>query len=158
MLVRKINQFFRAILKGLDALAPLVGLIVRCWVAYFFFMAGLVKVEHWQATILLFTHEYQVPLLSPYLATILGTGAELLLPLLLVIGYGGRIMILVFFLYNAIAAISYPFLWTPEGGVGLNEHISWALLLAVLMTHGLGKWSLEYWLCRRRALLDKSHG
>ena len=82
-------------------------------------------------------------------AAVLGTIAELVLPVLLVLRLGGPLMILIFFFYNAIVAISYPFLWTPEGTASLDQHINWALLLAMLMTHGSGKWSLDAWLRRR---------
>ncbi len=97
---------------------------------------------------MLFHYEYQVPILSPYWAAVLGTIGELTLPVLLVLGLGGRIVIVAFFFYNVVCAISYPHLWTPEGANGLFQHICWGLLLAMLMTHGTGKLSLDYWLCK----------
>ena len=97
----------------------------------------------------LFQYVFHVPLLSPTWAAVLGTGAELILPILIVIGLGGRISILIFFIYNLIAMISYPFLWTPDGAQALAQHINWGLLLGLLMCHGSGKLSLDYWIRKK---------
>lgn len=149
MSIRIIAKIIAPILRLLDFLTPIGDLAARLWIAYIFFSAGLVKIQQWQETVNLFTYEYHVPLLSPYVAAILGTGAELILPFLLVIGLGGRIMILIFFIYNIVAVISYHFLWTPEGAAGLDQHINWGLLLALLMFHGPGKLSVDHWLRKR---------
>src|SRR3990167_1534549 len=132
----------RYILKGLNFLTPLFDLAARCWVAYAFFRAGVLKLLDWPGTLTLFENEFQVPLLPSNWAAVLGTGAELILPILLVIGLGGRMTTLIFFIYNLIAVISYPFLWTPDGGQALAQHINWGLLLGLLMCHGSGKLSL----------------
>jgi putative oxidoreductase len=87
--------------------------------------------------------------LSPTFAAILGTGAELILPVLLVLGLGGRLSIAIFFIYNMMAVISYHYLWTPEGAMGLDQHINWGLLLAMMMTRGYSKYSLDYWLSKK---------
>ncbi len=138
-----------AILKVLDFLTPVGDLAARVWVAWIFFKAGLLKIGSWQSTLFLFQHEFSVPLLNPYVAAVLGTGAEIILPILLVLGLGGRLSILVFFIYNAIAVMSYPHLWTPDGGQALAQHINWGLLLALLMFHGPGKLSLDYWVKKK---------
>lgn len=151
MSIRIIAKIIAPILRLLDFLTPVGDLAARLWIAYIFFSAGLVKIEQWQSTVNLFTYEYHVPLLPPYVAAVMGTAAELILPVLLVIGFGGRIVILIFFIYNIIAVISYHFLWTPEGAAGLAQHINWGLLLALLMFHGPGKLSVDY-------LLRKRHG
>ncbi len=141
-------KFFAMILRPflilLDWLQPVADLLARCWIAWIFFKAGLVKIGAWQSTLLIFANEYNVPLLSSEAAAVLGTAAELILPVLLVLGLGGRITILLFFIYNLIAVISYNYLWMPEGWAGLAQHINWGLLLALLMTHGSGKISLDY--------------
>lgn len=133
-------------LKILECLKPLGDLAARFWVAKIFFHAGWLKVTSWSSTMMLFSNEFRVPLLSPYWAALLGTTAELVLPVLLVLGLGGRFSIFVFFMYNLIAVISYPFLWTADGGQALAQHINWGLLLALLMFHGSGRWSLDYWI------------
>lgn len=132
--------------KFFDWLQPLTDLAARLWVSWIFLESGLVKIHAWQSTLMLFTYQYHVPLLSPYAAAVLGTACELILPILLTLGLGGRIVIFVFFIYNLVAMISYHYLWTPVGWSGMEQHISWGLLLALLMTFGSSKLSLDYWL------------
>ena len=148
-MVRFFAILLRPLFKVLDFLTPLGDLAARAWVAWIFFQAGLVKIQAWEATKFLFEHTYQVPFLNPMVAAVVGTGAELILPVLLLLGLGGRLMIVIFFIYNAVATISYPHLWSPEGAVSLAQHISWGLLLALLMFHGPGKLSLDYLIKRR---------
>ena len=130
--------------KVLDTLTPAGELAARIWVAQIFFNSGLLKIASWDSTIMLFTYEFNVPILSPYLAAVSGTCMELVLPVLLVLGLGGRLVTAVFFIYNLIAVMSYPLLWTADGAQGLAQHINWGLILALLMFHGSGKWSLDY--------------
>lgn len=147
--LRRPTRLFFAFLRVLDWITPIGDLLARCWVAYAFLKAGFLKLTSWQSTVFLFTHEFSVPLLSPHVAATLGTGLEIILPIMLIIGLGGRLMIALFFLYNVVAVISYPHLWTPEGGAGLIQHINWGMLLALLMFHGPGKLSCDAWLRRR---------
>lgn len=149
MFVNFFAKIVRPWIKAMEFLTPFGDLLVRVWIASIFFKAGLNKIQAWDTTITLFTYEYHVPFLSPWAAAMLGTVAELVLPVLLVLGLGGRFCILLFFIYNTVAAISYPFLWTPEGQVGLEQHINWGLLIMMLMFHGSGKLSLDY-LIRKR--------
>ncbi|MCH9644843.1 MAG: DoxX family protein [Gammaproteobacteria bacterium] len=144
MTIRITAYCLRPIFWLLELVKPLIDLFARIWVAQVFFYSGLVKYQAFQATIYLFANTYKVPFLSPVVGAWLATTAELLLPVLLVIGLGGRIMILIFFVYNAIVAISYPFLWTTQGYMALTQHIAWALVLGLLMCHGPGKLSLDY--------------
>jgi len=134
----------KPILKFLDFLKPYADLLARLWVAKIFFMSGLTKIQSWQTTLMLFANEYHVPLLPPTFAAYLGTGFELVLPVLLVLGLGGRFFIFIFFIYNIMCVISFHFLWTPAGQAGLDDHICWGLLLMLLMCHGPGKFSLDY--------------
>lgn len=134
----------KPVLKLLDVLTPVADLLARLWIAYVFFQAGLVKITDWQTTLMLFTNEYQVPLIPAEIAAYIGTGFELALPVLLVLGLGGRFTIFLFFVYNVICVCSFHFLWTPEGAHGLYQHINWGLILLLLMVHGPGKISLDY--------------
>jgi putative oxidoreductase len=151
MTVKFFARVLRPFLHLLVFLTPVFDLLARLWVSYIFFLAGQSKLLSWESTVLLFTHEYHVPLLPPYPAAVLGTAAEIILPILLMLGLGGRLCIFMFFVYNLIAMISYPFLWTPDGQTGLYQHICWGLLLGLLMCHGPGKLSLDY-------LIRKRHG
>lgn len=126
--------------RGLNALAPLVDFAIRWIVAAVFFKSGLTKIASWETTIALFENEYAVPLLSPELAALLGTGVELIFPVLLVFGLGTRLSAFVLFVFNIVAVISYPGL-TPAG---LHEHQTWGLLLLVTLLHGPGALSLDH--------------
>ncbi len=145
----------KPLINGLKALSPLGDLLARAWIAKVFFQSGITKIMSWPVTLMLFSTQYQVPFLSPEVAAYMGTAAELILPVLLLIGLGGRIMILIFFVYNIICVISYHFLWTPQGTMGLDQHICWGLLLAMLMFHGPGKYSLDYLFLQRYYSADE---
>lgn len=127
-------------------LAPWFDLVARLYIARVFFMSGLTKIRSWDGTIYLFTSEYQVPLLSPQVAAVLATTAELVLPLLLVIGLAGRFAALGLFILNAVAVAAY---YPAMGELGLKDHILWGVLLAMLLVHGSGKIALDHLLARR---------
>lgn len=143
------GKIIRPILISLDSFKNLGNLIIRFWVAKIFFYSAMSKVTSWATTIVLFKYDYSVPFISPVTAAYLGTGMEFLLPVLLVLGLGGRIAIFAFFIYNVICVISFHFLWTAAGAVGFNDHVNWGLLLMMLMLHGSGKYSLDYLIHRR---------
>lgn len=130
--------------RGLDFLAPVIDLVVRLWVAAVFFKSGLTKIQSWDTTILLFTNEYHVPFLSPETAAFLGTGAELVLPVFLALGLGGRFAAFALFVFNVVAVISYPEL----EGAGLEQHYVWGILLAVTLLHGPGTLSFDHLIAR----------
>lgn len=153
MFTQFIAKIIRPFIALLQFLTPLGDFIARIWVAQIFFTAGLVKVQSWDTTVTLFEYEYNVPILSPYLAAWIGTAAELVLPVLLALGLGGRFWIFALFVFNFVAAASYPFLWTPEGSTGLQQHIGWGVLLLLLMFHGSGKLSLDYWIHKKYGYL-----
>jgi putative oxidoreductase len=145
--------------KLLDALKDIGELAVRLWVASIFFSSGLSKITDWGSTIVLFKSDSNVPIISPTLAAYLGTGMEFLLPILLVLGLGGRLTIFIFFVYNIICVISFNFLWTLVGRTGLDDHISWGLLLMLMMFYGSGRISLDYLISKRYGhLLNTSVG
>jgi putative oxidoreductase len=130
--------------RGLDFLAPVVDLGVRLWVAAVFLKSGLTKIQSWDTTILLFTNEYKVPFLSPETAAYLGTGAELVLPVFLALGLGGRLAAFALFVFNIVAVISYPEL----EGAGLEQHYVWGIMLLVTLLHGPGALSLDHLIAR----------
>lgn len=139
-----ISRIIYPLINTLKTLSPLGDLAARIWIAKIFFDSGLTKIGNWDATVALFSNVYQVPFFSPVAAAYMGTAAELILPVLLLVGLGSRVMILIFFIYNIVCVISYNFLWTPQGMEGLDDHILWGLLLAMLMFHGPGKISLDH--------------
>jgi putative oxidoreductase len=127
--------------------APLLDLAIRLYVAVAFFQSGLTKVQSWDTTLALFEDEYHVPLLPPDLAAYLGTATELLLPVFLVLGLGGRAAALVLFVFNIVAVLSYPGL----SDAGFVQHQLWGALLLVTLVHGPGKLSIDHLLRRRYA-------
>jgi putative oxidoreductase len=120
---------------------------IRLYVGRVFFVSGMIKLSNWPSTLGLFTNEYHVPLLPPDVAAVLGTAAELGLPVLLVAGIGTRFTALALFVFNIVAASSYPDL-SPAG---LKDHILWGALLLVIAIYGPGKLALDAWLERRFA-------
>lgn len=157
-MINFIARCLKPLFTVLNFLEPVVDLMARFWVAKIFFVAGLTKIDSWDTTLMLFQYEYHVPFLSPYFAALLGTAAELILPVLLVLGLGGRVSIATFFIYNMMAVISYHYLWTPEGAMGLDQHINWGLLLALMMTRGYSKYSLDYCLSKKYSALFRAEG
>jgi len=126
--------------------APALDLGLRLFLANVFFRSGLTKVQTWNSTLYLFREEYHVPLLPPDFAAYLATSAELGLSVLLLFGLLGRFAALGLFILNAIAAYSYH---DQLSEAGLNQHLYWGLLLAVMLLHGVGRWSLDGWLEKR---------
>ena len=133
------------ITRLLDAAQPLAALAARIYVANAFFLSGLTKLRDWGTTVALFTDEYHVPLLPPEVAAALGTTGELVLPVLLVLGLGGRFAALGLSVVNVVAAISL----SEIAPAALQQHITWGVLLAALALFGCGKWALDHWLAPR---------
>jgi putative oxidoreductase len=133
-------QIDRAI-RALEALQPAAQALARLFIAKVFFLSGLTKLRDWDTTLALFADEYHVPVLSPTLAAVLGTGAELLLPVLLVLGLGGRVAALGLFVLNAVAVISLG----EVAEAALQQHAFWGSLLLALLLWGPGRWSVDAW-------------
>ncbi len=149
-LLQTLVKPYSATARLLDAISPLFDLAVRLWVAWAFFKSGLVKIQSWDSTLILFEYEYDVPLLSPQLAAWTGTAAELGLPVLVALGIASRFSALALFLFNAVAVYAYSsFLFSGEGAAGLQQHILWGSLLLITVFHGPGKLSVDHLLCKR---------
>ena len=128
----------------LDGLQPAAALLARAYVAEAFFKSGLTKLRDWDTTLALFQDEYKVPLLPPNVAAVMGTGGELVLPVLLVLGLGGRLGALGLSVVNVVAVVSL----SEIAPAALQQHITWGALLAGLAVFGSGRWSLDAWLLR----------
>ncbi|WP_374354028.1 DoxX family protein [Chitinimonas sp.] len=131
-------------------LAPLIDLAARIYIGRVFFLSGLTKLNDWDTTIALFTDEYHVPVLPPALAAVMGTAGELLMPVLLVVGIGGRFGALGLSAVNAMAVVSYYHVLSQNDAL-LTHHLLWGIILALLFAHGPGKLSVDTWLAKRFA-------
>ena len=143
----RLQQGWAHLCRLLDALQPLAALAARLYVAQVFFLSGLTKLRDWDTTLALFADEYHVPLLPTEWAAVMGTGGELVLPVLLVLGLGGRFAALGLFVVNAVAVISLADI-TPAA---LQQHQFWGSLLLGLLLWGPGRWALDTALARRWA-------
>lgn len=140
--IQRLRDAWHLLTRALDALQPLAALLARLYVAQVFFLSGLTKLRDWGTTVALFTDEYKVPLLSPHVAAAMGTLGELVLPVLLVLGLGGRFAALGLFVVNVVAVISL----SDIAPAALQQHVLWGTLLAGLAIYGAGPWSLDRWL------------
>ncbi|SMN01789.1 INTEGRAL MEMBRANE PROTEIN (Rhomboid family) [uncultured Candidatus Thioglobus sp.] len=130
----------------------ILKLFVRLYVADAFFRAGLTKLGSWDSEMpflssgaqYLFENEYQVPFIPWELAAYLGTAAELILPILLVIGLATRLMALKLFLFNIIAVVSYPVIWES----GYYDHKLWGIMLLMIVIYGQGRISIDNLICK----------
>jgi putative oxidoreductase len=126
-------------IAALNSLQPAAQLMARLYVANVFFMSGLTKLRSWDTTVALFMDEYHVPLLNPTVAAYMGTTAEVLLPVLLVLGLGGRFAAAGLFILNAVAVVSLM----DVAPAAFQQHMFWGSLLAGLLLWGPGRWSID---------------
>ena len=123
---------------------PWLLLAARLWVSWQFLKSGWLKLANWDVTVELFHMEYQVPLLHPTLAAVLGTAGELLFPVLLVLGLLTRLGAVGLFAVNALAVVSYWHVLGAEGyEAALAQHVLWGFMLAVLAVCGGGALALD---------------
>lgn len=150
---------FSAVSRPLDAasaalarLEPLLSLGVRLYVGWAFLKSGWLKITDWGGALALFEYEYRVPLLPPTAAAVAGTIAEILLPVLLIIGLFGRLSALALFLVNAVAVISYAHVLLQDGfEAAVAQHYLWGFMLLVVTVYGPGPISADRLLRGRKA-------
>lgn len=118
-----------------NTLQAILLLVIRLWIANIFLKSGLLKLQSWEATLSLFTDDYNLPLMSPQIAAVLATIAE--------IGAGGLILfgfftpfaaLLLFMVTLTIELFVFP---------GTNDHYHWMMLCGVLFAFGGGKLSID---------------
>jgi putative oxidoreductase len=113
-----------------------LALPLRFAVATVFWNSGMTKLADWNATLSLFTDEYQVPLLPPEVAANLALVIEVTTPVLLVLGLLTRAAALLLLGMTAVIEVFvYPQAWPT--------HIQWAAMLLVLLCRGAGSLSLD---------------
>ena len=113
-----------------------LALPLRFAVATVFWNSGMTKLADWNASLSLFTDEYQVPLLPPELAANLALAIEVTMPVLLVLGLLTRAAALLLLAMTAVIEVFVnPQAWPT--------HIQWAAMLLVLLCRGAGSLSLD---------------
>jgi putative oxidoreductase len=134
----RLPALFERLLNHAQSLA-LLG--ARLYIAQVFFLSGLTKLRDWSSTLALFNDIYQVPLLPPTLAAYLGTAGELGLPVLLVLGLGGRFAAAGLFVVNLMAVLSLA----PDdlSPAALSQHTLWGVLAVGIALWGAGRWSAD---------------
>jgi len=140
-----INHEAPGILTRVEALRDLLvrfplsvlQLAMRIGVGMVFFHAGLLKIQSWEFTILLFRDEYQVPFIDPEIAARMATFNELTIPVFLFLGLLTRVMTLPLLgMILVIQTFVYPGAWA--------DHLLWGSILVFLLTRGPGAFSLDF--------------
>lgn len=138
-LISRLSSTYLATTALINHLQPVALLAARLYVAWVFFAAGLTKLNNWESTLMLFEYEYSVPYLSFEVAAWLGTAGELILPVLLVVGFAGRFAALGLSVVNVVAVMSLE----EIAPAAYNQHLLWGLLLVQVLIWGAGKLSLD---------------
>jgi len=114
--------------------APVHQLVLRLWMAEIFWRSGLTKIASWTTTVALFEEEYRVPLLSPELAAVMATAAELSCPVLLAFGLASRLAALPLMATTLVIQFTY---------LDRAEHFYWLMTLGLIALRGPGALSLD---------------
>jgi putative oxidoreductase len=128
-------------------LAPLAQLALRFALAVPFFRSGITKWEGFgqlsDSALYLFREEFRLHLFgreiaypAPWLMAHASGFAEILLPILLVLGLGTRLAALALLLMTFIIQLTVPDGWA-------NFHLPWAAMALALVTWGAGPLSLD---------------
>ena len=143
------NIFMGDCAASKSILQPVLTFGFRFYVAYVFFKSGLTKVDDkfqvTQTTKDLFAENFQVPLLPSDVAAYLASYAELILPILLVLGIFTRPAALALFILNAVASYSLIVADWSSPAAQLY-HMLWGTMLAVIFAYGPSKISIDSWL------------
>lgn len=120
--------------------APIFDVLVRSYVAWIFLKSGMGRLDSamngsWSDQVFLFTEEHPVPGVPGDIAAILSTGAELILPVLLITGLFGRFAAAGLLVMTAIIEFTYTH---------SNDHILWAFLLGMVFVRGPGLFSADH--------------
>lgn len=135
-----ISQFYYFLANKISSLEPIALIAARFYVGWAFFSSGLTKLRDWDSTLFLFEEEYQVPVLPYELAAYLGTAAEIVLPILLILGLTSRFAALGLFFVNIVAVISFE----DIAAAAYVEHVLWGTLLAQVVIFSGGFFSVDH--------------
>lgn len=130
------------------------ALVLRIALAVPFFSSGLTKWDGFgrlsASALYLFEEEFRLHLLGveiaypfPAVMAALSGGAEIVLPILLVLGLVTRWAALGLLAMTAVIQLTVPDGWA-------SFHLPWAAMAFALVVHGGGRWSIDRLLPRRR--------
>lgn len=135
---RGLASQFRMLVKQADRIPlSLVQLSARLAVAHVFWNSAQSKLASWPITQQLFAYEYNLPLIDPNTAAVLGTATELAGAVLLALGLFARLGALMLL---GVVAVIQLFVFPGHWG----EHLLWASLLALVVARGAGVVSLDH--------------
>jgi putative oxidoreductase len=147
-----LTSTYQQVEHALASLQSPALLAARLYVGWQFWKAGVLKYQSWGTTLDLFRDEYRVPLLSPEIAAVLGTGGELLFPAMLFLGLASRLAALGLSAVNVMAVVAYAHVLFTEGfEAAVGQHVLWGVLLGMIALWGGGRLSLDALLALRRA-------
>jgi putative oxidoreductase len=147
MKMKKIINLYNTIFEFIYQYSnDIFKLFVRLYVANAFFKAGWLKFNNWDSTLYLFEEEYQVPIIPWEFAAYLATAAEIILPILLLLGLASRLVASKLFLFNIMAVVSYPVLWNG----GFYDHKLWGVMLLITVIFGPGKFAADSWIFSKK--------
>lgn len=135
---------------------PLAQIALRLALAVPFYRSGLTKWDGFlqlsDTAVFLFQEEFKLHLFglvldypAPALAALLAAVAEIVLPVLLVLGLGTRLAAFGLLVMTAVIQLTIPDGWA-------NFHLPWAAMALALVAWGGGRFSLDCLLVRMRLL------
>jgi putative oxidoreductase len=151
-LVERVNAIIQAVAEpSLTQLALRFGLAVPFWRSGVNKWDGFLQLS--DVAVLLFSTEFKLHLPGgPYsfpvpgvMAFLVGS-AEILLPILLVIGLGTRLAALGLLLMTLVVQLTVPSGWP--------FHLTWAAMALAIMAWGPGRISLDHWIERGHSPLE----
>ena len=135
----RLGHLYFALSNKVNFLQPLALLAARLYVGWVFFASGLTKLRDWESTLFLFEEEYAVPFINFEVAAWLGTAGELILPVLLVLGLGGRFAAAGLSVVNIVAVVSLEVI----APAAYTLHVLWGFLLLQIIIWGSGAVSVD---------------
>lgn len=135
------------LLRGYHTLPTLwqdfATIVARFYLALPFWNAGNVRLSSWDSQAFLFEYEHPLPILSPSMAAWVTTAAELVLPILLIVGLFGRLAALGL----GIMAATIYFVIGGAYAIGA-EQFPWMAVGLLLFLTGPGRISLDHVIAR----------
>lgn len=156
-LVSRVYQTLGAVTRGAVLLTPIAA---RCALAVPFLRSGLTKWSGWFTLspvadalfesvfkLHLFGHAYGYPI--PDVLAHLDAVAEIVLPVLLLLGLATRLSALGLLFMIGVIQLTVPSGWA-------NFHLPWAALALTLISVGAGPVSIDFWINRLLRVVQKS--